>query len=336
MNTIKNGQRLVPVPAKRSWYRRARESLLQLALRSASQALHLHPRLSLRYHDIERKQDISYNSSGLKEHTLDVYRPKGVEGPLPVMIYIHGGGFQLLSKDTHWLLAAKYASRGFVVFNINYRLAPEHTYPAAILDAMDACLWVKEHAETFGGDPTRIVVAGESAGANLATSLAVASSYRHSESWAESFFDASVSFKAIIAACGVLQVSDPERFHRRRKMPEWIIETLREVAAYLPNQEQATPGQWALADPLIKLESAEKPERPLPPFLAFVGTRDPLLDDTRRLHSALNELGTSCDVRYYQEGIHAFHALPFGENTQHCWRDQFQFLDTVLPERLHP
>lgn len=331
MKTLEQTKQMVSAPAKRNWYRRARESLLQLALRGASQALYLHPRLSLRHHRVQRQSNIPYTSTGLSEHTLDIYKPVDVTGPLPVMLYVHGGGFQLLSKDTHWSIATRYASQGYIVFNINYRLAPEHPYPAALMDTIDACLWAKENAERFGGDPGRVVLAGESAGANLVTSLAVAACYEQSESWAQRFFQEAPSIEAVIAACGILQVSDPDRFHRRRPMPEWIIETLREVAEYLPNKESAIPGQWKLADPLLELEKGLKPARDLPPFLAFVGTRDPLLDDTRRLSKALSNVGASCRTHYYEAGIHAFHALPWGNSTRRCWQDQFHFLRSVSP-----
>ncbi len=332
METLEQTSQLVPQSAKRNWYRRARESLLQLALRGASQALYLHPRLSLQHLRVERQSNIFYTASGSPEHTLDVYKPLHATGPLPVMLYVHGGGFQLLSKDTHWSLASRYASQGYLVFNINYRLAPEHPYPAALMDTMDAYLWARENAALFGGDPERIVLAGESAGANLVTSLAVAACYEQSEPWAQRFFEEAPSFEAVIAACGILQVSDPERFHRRRPMPDWIVETLREVAEYLPNKGSATPGQWKLADPLLLLEEGRKPERNLPPFLAFVGTRDPLLDDTRRLSQALTDVGATCQTHYYKAGIHAFHALPWGQSTRRCWQDQFQFLHSVASQ----
>ena len=102
-------------------------------------------------------------------HRLDIYRPRGATGPLPVLVYIHGGAFVLCSKDTHRSLALLNAQRAnYLVFNINYRLAPRHPYPAAIADACTAYRWVQRHARQYGGDPERIVVAGESAGGNLA------------------------------------------------------------------------------------------------------------------------------------------------------------------------
>src|ERR1700679_136863 len=115
-------------------------------------------------HGVERIANVTYGAQGSSAHTLDVYRPIArQESPLPVVLYIHGGGFRILSKDTHWVMGLAFARRGYLVFNINYRLAPRHPFPAAVEDAAAALLWVRANAAAFGGDPSRIVVAGESA-----------------------------------------------------------------------------------------------------------------------------------------------------------------------------
>jgi len=89
-----------------------------------------------------------------------------------------------------------------------------------------------------------------------------------------------------------------------------------------------------LADPLRVLEESVAGlavqrgwDRPLPPFFAPVGTRDPLLDDTRRLEKALVALNVPCEARYYPGGIHAFHALVWDPAARRCWRDALAFLD---------
>ena len=88
-----------------------------------------------------------------------------------------------------------------------------------------------------------------------------------------------------------------------------------------------------LADPLRVIETAagvpheDHFARPLPPFFAPVGTKDPLLDDTRRLEKALCALGVPCEARYYPGGYHAFHALVWDPSARRCWRDALAFLD---------
>jgi acetyl esterase len=243
------------------------------------------------------------------------------------MLYVHGGAFSILSKDTHWVMGLAYAKRGFVVFNINYRLAPQHPFPAALEDACQALTWVVENAHRFGGDPSRMAFAGESAGANLVTALTIASCWRRPEPWAREVFDVAPRVRAVIPACGILQVTDPDRIVGRKRLSQFVADRVTEVhRIYLPRQ--APPDlDLALADPLVVLENAPPPARPLPAVFTFVGTRDPLLDDTRRLGRALDRLGADCEVRYYPGGLHAFHALVFDARARTCWRHQYAFLE---------
>jgi acetyl esterase len=296
----------------------------------------LHPKARQFRQGVEVLRDIRYKDGAGADHLLDVYRPSGhADKPRPVVLYVHGGGFRFLSKETHWIMGLAFARRGFVTFVVNYRLAPKHPFPAAIHDACDALRWVRQHAARYGGDPDRILLAGESAGANLVTSLALATATRRPEPWARAVFDDGIRPLAVLPACGIFQVSDTQRFARRRKMNMFIMDRLREVeGAYL----HKVKGDTDLADPLVVFERAAtgKPlERPLPPFFTFVGTKDPLLDDTRRLHAALTALGTKCEVRYYPGEIHAFHALVWRENAIACWREMYSFVDACLgPEEL--
>jgi acetyl esterase len=296
--------------------------------RGISRLGRLHPRANPARHNVEVERDVRYRDGNLIEHRLDVYRPSGFAGPRPVVLYIHGGGFRILSKDTHWIMGLAFARRGYLVFNISYRLAPAHPYPAALEDACAAYEWVVANAERYGGDLSRLMVAGESAGANLATAVTLATAYRRPEPFARAVFDTNIRPVAALPACGVLQVSDPQRFSRRRRLPAFVQDRLDEVShAYLRGARPDTHGGLELADPLVLLERGEAPERALPPFFAVVGTRDPLLDDTRRLKRALDRLGVRCDVRYYPGELHAFHALVFRPNAVQCWRDTYRFAD---------
>lgn len=282
-------------------------------------------------HGVTCVRDVPYASTGDHHHLLDVYRPDRGEGPFPVVLYVHGGGFRILSKDTHWVMALAFARRGYLVFTINYRLAPEHRYPAALEDAATALGWVARNAASYGGDPSRLVLAGESAGANLVTSLAVATSYARPEAFARALFEAEIRPRAVIPACGLFQVSDPERFARKKKkLSVFLHDRIVEVSrSYLPPGPVAE-GHLDLADPVVWLERGAAPDRPLPPFFAGVGTRDPILDDTRRLHAALTRLGARSEARYYPGEIHAFQALAFRDGARAYWREVYAFLDEVL------
>lgn len=281
-------------------------------------------------HGVERIADVPYRVSGLSEHLLDVYRPAERTDPLPVVLYVHGGGFRILSKDSHWMMGLAFAKAGYLVFNASYRLAPAHPYPAAVEDTCAAWQWARQNAEAYGGDPERMVVAGESAGANLATGLAVATSYERPEPFARRAFDAGQP-RAVVAACGMLQVSDPGRFARRRRLAAWVQDRIDEVAdAYL---ESATPhprGRLELADPLLLLERGGQPARAIPPVFTFAGTRDPVLDDTRRLAGALDRLEVPHRMRIYPGEIHAFHAMIWRRQAREAWRETFEFLEEQL------
>ena len=98
-----------------------------------------------------------------------LYTPPDAEAPLPVLVYLHGGGWAAGSVETHdpfcRLLCA---AAGAMILSVEFRLAPEHPYPAGLEDTLAAYHWAGEHAPGFGGDARRLALGGDSAGANLA------------------------------------------------------------------------------------------------------------------------------------------------------------------------
>ena len=126
----------------------------------------------------------------------------------------------------------------------------------------------------------------------------------------------------------MFQVTDPGRFKRRKPhLTRFTHDRITETStAYVPHPERYGSGELDLADPLCVFERGDQPLRPLPPFFALVGTRDPLLPDTRRLKQAIDGLGGVCEARYYERQMHAFHAMVWRDIARQAWRDQFEFL----------
>jgi acetyl esterase len=284
-------------------------------------------------HGVHRVRNIRYRASASTAHLLDVYLPPDhFRGPRPVCIYYHGGGFRILSKDTHWLMALAFARRGFVVFNVDYRNASEAPFPGAHEDASWAYRWVLDHASAFDGDLDRLVVAGESAGANLAAGLMLGTCWERPEPWARDLWDTGVTPRAVVPFCGIFQVTDPQRHVRRRggRLPVWLRDRLQEIPEEYLRGVDRRQISFDFVDPVVALERATPPDRPVPPVFLSVGTADPLLDDTRRMDLAPRRLGVDVTTRYYPGEVHAFQAFIWRRNARRCWGDTFRFLERAL------
>ena len=116
--------------------------------------------------DIERRDDLCYGTDQ-KWQTLDVYRPRGASGSLPVIVSVHGGGWTYGDKERYQYYCMNLAQRGFAVVNFTYRLAPEFKFPAGIEDTHLVFCWVLKHSEGF--DLDRVFAVGDSAGAHMLT-----------------------------------------------------------------------------------------------------------------------------------------------------------------------
>lgn len=314
--------------------KRAEGLAMSSLLRGLSAAGKVLPEANLEKQGIELLRDVPYLAGGGAARTLDVYRPQG-RGPFPTVLYIHGGGFRILSKDTHWIMGAMLARAGYLVFNINYRLAPVHRFPAALEDVCDAFAFIAARGASFGADLSRLAVAGESAGANLATALTVALVQEREEAYARKAFATGLMPRAVIPYCGVHQVTDPGRFRRRKPAISELVQSRIDIIShgYAPH-EHDTETARALLDPVVVLEQRPALQRALPSFLIPVGTKDPLIDDSRRLAAALEALGGDARMRYYPGEIHAFHAFVWREQARACWDHTYDFLEeTLTPHR---
>lgn len=119
---------------------------------------------------VAKVEDRTYGESKIP---VRIYTPKG-KGPFPVIVYYHGGGWVIADLDVYDAAPRALANAaGAVVVSAHYRQAPEHRFPAAHDDAFTAYKWTLDNAASFGGDPARVAVAGESAGGNLAINTAI-------------------------------------------------------------------------------------------------------------------------------------------------------------------
>jgi acetyl esterase len=289
------------------------------------------PRMKQRMATTRLIEDQEYARHGRTRLKLDILQPNG-PGPHPVVMYLHGGAFAVGSKRTHRALAAAYASQGYLVFNVDYRLAPQHPFPAAVQDACSAWLWVTEHAGRHGGDKSRIALAGESAGANLALSVVLACCTPRPEAFAAPLFEHGVRPAAALLYCGFLQTSAPTRY--RRAGVSALAARIAEDAArsYLGRSADHPDPAHAMADPLCIVESMHAPSR-LPPLFIAAGLDDPVAADSQRLERALMRLQSPCSAHYYAGETHAFHVMFWRANAIRCWRDSFEFLGSL--ERPH-
>jgi acetyl esterase/lipase len=119
-------------------------------------------------------RDIRYAKGFGKWHKLDVYRPSGVKGPLPLLVVVHGGGWMYGDKEIYHLYAKDLARRGFAVICYNYVLAPRKKFPYQLSELDWALLWARNHADEYGFDTTKVFLVGDSAGAQMSVQYCVA------------------------------------------------------------------------------------------------------------------------------------------------------------------
>lgn len=269
---------------------------------------------------------------------VDFYRPQKSSEMLPVAFLIHGGGFRFFSKESHALVAARLAELGYLTVVIDYRLSPPHAYPSALIDALSVYEWIVNNIHEKGGDPQKIVLVGDSAGANLALGLSMIAC-----GWAappEPFVDKAsvisqvIPFKSILH-CGYYHVSNAARMKDLPGISKLVQSRVLMIQRnYLPDSVlQADRMDWGLADPLLLIEKkVEAGSRDnvecFPPVFIPVGANDPVLENSERLQKAFEKIGIKSSLKIYPDSPHSFYTFPMQRRYEELWADIKGFLET--------
>ncbi|MCE0767744.1 alpha/beta hydrolase [Pseudonocardia kujensis] len=224
---------------------------------------------------------------------IRVYRPGG-ERALPMLVWLHGGGWALGSVDNSDLTSRMIANEaGCVVVSVDYRLAPEHKFPVPFEDCLEAVRWVAGHGEEIGGDPTRLAVGGESAGANLAAAVALVDRERG---------ELPISLQVLVYPATEYAVERPS-WRRNSAGP---VMTSRDVVwfwdLYLRDEADRS-------DPRATPSSATAFDR-LPPAFVLTAEHDPLCDDGEAYARRLSAAGVDVRKKRYDGVFHGFFGMP--------------------------
>jgi acetyl esterase len=230
------------------------------------------------------------------EVPLRIYTPRALATgeTLPLVVHYHGAGWVGGDLDTHDAIARYYATHAdAIVIAVDYRLAPEHRFPAAVDDAYAAAEWAAAHGRAFGGDPARLAVTGDSAGGTLATVVCALARDRGGPAirfqallYPPADLRSAASYASRAAFGGgdyFLGAADIDWFRRQ----------------YLPSPE--TDAQDPRVSPIVAADLSR-----LPPALIVTAGFDPLLDEGKAYAERLSEAGVAVEYRCFDETVHAF------------------------------
>ncbi|MEP6875723.1 MAG: alpha/beta hydrolase [Burkholderiales bacterium] len=242
---------------------------------------------------------------------LRVYTPRGgaAAEPHAVIVYYHGGGYVLGDLDGYDRVARQLcADSDAVVVSVDYRLAPEHPYPAAVDDAWTALQWVAEHARELGADAGRLGVAGDSAGAVLATVMTLL---------AREWQSPTISFQALLypPAAGGHDGDFPSRTAHAAG-PTLTLRTMEYFNRHYFGAAGQAPdfrGAPLRADDLAGL----------PPSLLMLATHDPLRDEALAYGEALLAAGNAVTLVEYHGLAHGFISMAGGIGAARLAQQQF-------------
>ncbi|EYB69101.1 Alpha/beta hydrolase fold-3 [Deinococcus phoenicis] len=220
-----------------------------------------------------------------------LYTPEG-EGPFPLTVFFHGGGFVAYNIETHDSVCRELcAGAGAAVLSVDYRLAPEHRFPAGVDDAYAALVWASAHGEDLGADASRLAVAGDSAGA----SLSIACTLRARD-------EGGPAIRAQLLVYPATDFVNLDRYPSRRENASGY---------FLTEERMQFFGQMYLSDPAHAAHPHVSPLHAadltgLPPALVLTAEFDPLRDEGVAYAEALNAAGGRATHQPGPGMIHGF------------------------------
>ncbi|MBK5224731.1 MAG: alpha/beta hydrolase [Acidimicrobiia bacterium] len=225
-----------------------------------------------------------------------VYTPSG-DGPFGALVFLHGGGWTIGDLDTHdHPCRTLCAEAGIVVVSVDYRLAPEHPFPAALDDSWDVVQWMGTHADELNADRNRLAVGGDSAGGNLAAVVALR---------ARDEGGPTLRFQLLVYPAVDLRLDAPDRYPSQRENAEGYVLTLDTMewfgANYLPDSSVRT--DWRVSPLLADDHSG------LPAALVITCELDPLRDEGAVYAEALSAAGVSATHTLYEGTVHTMFQL---------------------------
>jgi acetyl esterase/lipase len=243
--------------------------------------------------DVAVTDELAPNSFDGTMVRVRLYRPSEVTGPLPVLLWIHGGGYVMGAPEMNDQQCAELARHiPALVASVDYRLAPEHPYPAPLEDCYAALRWIAERAEQLGVDRERLAIAGASAGGGLAAGLALLARDRG---------EVPVRFQLLIYPMlddrnqtpSSYEITDPRLIWTR----DWNLIGWR---AYL-GREPGSPDVPPYAAPARADDLAG-----LPPAYVLVGTADLFRDEDIAYAQRLMQAGVPTELHVFAGAFHGF------------------------------
>lgn len=232
----------------------------------------------------------------------------------PVMIYYHGGGFVLYGLDAHDRVCRRLCKmNNCIVVSVDYRLAPEHPFPASHEDAFTAIKWVRAHIEKHGGDASKLIVAGDSAGGNLSACMAHKCKRENIPLLAQiliyPWIDGKLNNPSI--------ESNGHGYLLEKETTFWF-------------QKQYTPRVEDRCHPHIS-PKYETDFTNLAPAFVLTAQYDPLLDDGYNYYQQLKAAGNRVEYKEYPQLIHGFFSIPgVSKDAMQSFRDVRDFCASVL------